>query len=255
MTFYQLTPETGKTLIKNELTAAEWRVWIYLVCLDPWGNEYKDLNSLEIMSECKVSKTTLWRAMSKLQDLGLFDFQDQGFHFKNETGVSKMKQEFQKRNRNFKNETEISKMKQKFQKRNRNFKNETEISKMKFSSPEMQTESDSDKPLDLLDYKDLIRSLSEEEREKFLNFVKEETKNFPTPICDINAWLAATTAAGENRWEIYWANYSNRTQKPKENPQHLEWQRILDEEGDNGLFLPVQDNPQEYQARYKWRFG
>jgi hypothetical protein len=113
--FYPLTSDVAKTLREAHLTAAEWRFWSYLVEIDPFGDRYCALDSLAAMQECLMSKTTLWRAMCKFQKLELFDFQDSGFQFKNETGVSILKQSFQKRNGHFKNEMDVSEMKQEFQ--------------------------------------------------------------------------------------------------------------------------------------------
>ncbi len=159
--FYPLTPSTAQKLRKAKLTAAEWRLWSYLVEIDPYGERYHDLDTLTAMQSCQMSKTTLWRAMCKFQDLELFDFQDGGFHFKNETGVSKMKQAFQKRNRNFKNETEISKMK-------------PEVSKMKFSDSENLSQQDFQNASEDQTNTDFKDSLSDSEREKNSVSQKEE---------------------------------------------------------------------------------
>ena len=110
--FYPLTPDVASSLREAKLTAAEWRIWSYLVELDPWGDRYQDLEVLTVMSECDVSKATVYRAFAKLQNLELFDFQDKGFSFKNETGVSKMRQQSQKCDSSLKNETAVSKMRQ-----------------------------------------------------------------------------------------------------------------------------------------------
>ncbi len=280
--FYPLTPSTAQKLRKAKLTAAEWRLWSYLVEIDPYGERYHDLDTLTAMQSCQMSKTTLWRAMCKFQDLELFDFQDGGFHFKNETGVSKMKQAFQKRNRNFKNETEISKMKpevskmkfsdsenlsqQDFQnasedQTNTDFKDslsDSEREKNSVSQKEEITRSEktsndfshsnltpsssssnslvSDKNLGLdqkrrqnhsltkslnshitspnsaersapQTYSDFIQTLSEGEREKFLDFVTEQIKDFAQPINDVEAWLASKNKAYKNRWEVYYNNF------------------------------------------------
>jgi hypothetical protein len=158
--FYSLTPETGKRLREANLTAAEWRLWSYLAEKEPFGDRYQEFNTLTVMQECEISKTTLWRAMSKLQDLCLFDFQDRGIYFKNETGISKTKQEFQKRNGNFKNETEISKMK-------------PEISKMKFSEPEISSQQEFK---NISDYQTINtnKTLSEENERENLNLIEEK---------------------------------------------------------------------------------
>ena len=59
-------------------------------------------------------------------------------------------------------------------------------------------------------YIDFKRSVSEEESENFLKFVKEEAKNLNRPINDLEAWLASKTKAGQNRWSVYFQNYQER---------------------------------------------
>ena len=109
--FYPLTPSYTQQLRKAKLTAAEWRIWSYLVSLDPWGNKYQDLNTLTIMSECNCSKATFYRAIAKLQALNLFDFQDKGFCFKNEMGAERLRKGYLKNETGgLKNESESSKM-------------------------------------------------------------------------------------------------------------------------------------------------
>lgn len=94
--FYPLTSEVATKLRQAKLTAAEWRIWSYLVEVDPWGDRYVDIETLTVMQECNCSKATFYRAIAKFQKLKLFDFQDKGFSLKNETGVSKMRQLSQK---------------------------------------------------------------------------------------------------------------------------------------------------------------
>lgn len=59
-----LTPELLGKLRKAKLTAAEWRLWAYLVVLDP----DKDLEKV------RVSKTALYTAIAKLQILAYSAF-------------------------------------------------------------------------------------------------------------------------------------------------------------------------------------
>jgi hypothetical protein len=56
-------------------------------------------------------------------------------------------------------------------------------------------------------YTDFIKTLSEGERENFLNFVREQIKNLPKQVNDIEAWLANKNQAGQNRWEVYYNNF------------------------------------------------
>jgi hypothetical protein len=82
--FFPFTQETYQKLKEAKLTAAEWRLWAYLVTLFPFGDRYEDLpDTLTILEECEISKSTFWIAIAKLQDFELFDFQDKGFSARN----------------------------------------------------------------------------------------------------------------------------------------------------------------------------
>ncbi len=186
--FYPLTPELAKTLRVAKLTAAEWRFWAYLVEIDPYGDRYHDLNPLTIQTECELSKPTYYRAKAKFQELGIFDFQEEKVSFRNLTGVSKMRQESQKR------DSKSQKRDSKSQKR------ENQASK---PAPD----NDSSISQNIKTYSDFKETLSEEARANFLNFCEEKTKNLQQEVNDIEAWLAHTNKAGQNRWEVYYEKY------------------------------------------------
>jgi hypothetical protein len=82
--FYKLTPERSAKVRSLNLTASEWKVWAYLVAEVPFGDRYQKLPStIDVLRECGIGKSTYYRAMAKLQDGGLFDFQDNGFSARN----------------------------------------------------------------------------------------------------------------------------------------------------------------------------
>jgi Fe2+ or Zn2+ uptake regulation protein len=56
-------------------------------------------------------------------------------------------------------------------------------------------------------YTEFKKTLSEGERENFLNFVREQIKNLPKQVNDVEAWLANQNQAGQHRWEIYYNNF------------------------------------------------
>jgi hypothetical protein len=103
--FYPFTPSMAKKLREARLSAAEWRFWSYLTEQDPWGDQYKELDPLDIMRECGLSKATYYRAKAKFQELGLFDFQESKACVRNLEGISKMRREAQKSESTLKNET------------------------------------------------------------------------------------------------------------------------------------------------------
>lgn len=70
--FYPLTSKTLEKLYQANLTAAEWRLWNYLVVTDPWGDNYKDLpDTLTIMEKVGIKKSTFYAAIAKLDKAGL----------------------------------------------------------------------------------------------------------------------------------------------------------------------------------------
>jgi hypothetical protein len=72
---------------------------------------------------------------------------------------------------------------------------------------ETQSQSESCHSKIIKTYSDFKKTLSESERENFLNFVKEQIKNLPKQVNDVEAWLANQNQAGQNRWEVYYNNF------------------------------------------------
>jgi hypothetical protein len=66
-------------------------------------------------------------------------------------------------------------------------------------------------------YSEFIKTLSEIEREKFLEFCHEATASFNPKINDIEAWLAGKNQAGKKRWQVYYEKFivSQRTATKK----------------------------------------
>ena len=218
--FYPLISEVTAALRRAKLTAAEWRIWSYLVEIDPWGDRYQDIDSLDVMSKCDCSRATFYRAIAKFQKLKIFDIQDKGFSIRNLTGASSLKfnraeeQSTKLKKVDLKTEKVVSKMRLDSQNCGSDLKTENLVSKMRLDSqncenkpPESPPDKDCKSPQTLQNYSDFKKTLSEGERENFLEFVKEKTNNLERPINDLEAWLASKNAAGSNRWEIYYKNY------------------------------------------------
>jgi hypothetical protein len=221
--FYPLTPDTAKKLREANLTAAEWRLWSYLVELDPFGDRYLELpDTLTIMQECDMKKSTFYAAIAKLQALELFDFQFRGILARN-LAIPKNRKVVQ----NFGKDSEKSETIPKNRKVVQNFGKDSE--KSENQPPEPLPEKDSSSPQTIQTYTDFIKTLSESEREKFLNFVREQIKNLPKQVNDVEAWLANQNQAGQNRWEVYYNNFlANQPQlkpgssvPPKSNPSKI----------------------------------
>ena len=73
---FQLTQPEVKFLfgLNATLTAAEWRMWLYLVTLDPFGDVGAKFDAEELMHFCNLQKSTYFAAKAKFVKLGLFEF-------------------------------------------------------------------------------------------------------------------------------------------------------------------------------------
>jgi hypothetical protein len=172
--FYPFTPSMAKKLREAGLSAAEWRFWSYLTEQDPWGDNYKELDPLDIMRECGMSKATYYRAKAKFQELGLFDFQESKACVRNLEGISKMRREAQKSESTLKNETAL-------------LKNDTAKLEMRKKSQKKEKESlrplpskDSAPLQTNTDFNQTNQTLSEATRERnlfFWNDFDEETRS------------------------------------------------------------------------------
>jgi hypothetical protein len=171
--FYPFTPSVAKKLREAGLSAAEWRFWAYLTEQDPWGDRYKELDPLDIMRECGISKATYYRAKAKFQELGLFDFQESKVSVRNLEGISQMRQESQKSDSSLKNETANSEMRQEPQKR----ENQPLKSALSKVSKTLQT------------FSDLLKTLSEGMRESFEKFCLKKIEECSFKIGSRTAWL------------------------------------------------------------------
>ena len=171
--FYPFTPSIAKKLREANLSAAEWRFWAYLTEQDPWGDRYKELDPLDIMRECGISKATYYRAKAKFQELGLFDFQESKVSVRNLEGISQMRQESQKSDSSLKNETAKPEMRQEPQKR----ENQPLKSALSKVSKALQT------------YSDLLKTLSEGMRESFEKFCLKKIQECSFKIGSRTAWL------------------------------------------------------------------
>ncbi|MEM6611606.1 MAG: hypothetical protein AAF652_05010 [Cyanobacteria bacterium P01_C01_bin.72] len=277
-TFFRLTPGVRDRLLEINLTAAEWRIWCYLVSLDPFGDRGAKFLPAELMLKCKIKKTTYFSAKAKFQKLGLFDFRDGVTKVVNlQTSLISKASDYSQQASTIESEISESEF--------GNSESQSEISESEFGNSESQSEiSESEfgnsesrrlKPLPskvskslqtLQTYTDFKKTLSEGERENFFNFVRKKTENLEKPINDLEAWLASKTKAKENRWEIYYRNYQeekiSESKKPTRqgnklgtlNPSQVQ-RAIAEFQKQRGINQPVDEpepkevNSEEYQQK------
>lgn len=208
--FYPLTPEMSNKMRKAKLTKHEMTLWLYLIEKDPFGDRYWQLPpTLEIIAELEMSKASYFRAKARLQELELFDFQEQRVDCRNLMGVSKMRLETQNSDsEQQKGDSESQKCSSKSQKCS------SKSQERDSESPEPLPDNNSSPSQTIHTYSDFKKTLSEEQRASFLNFCHEKTKNLSQQVNDLEAWLAHQNKAGQNRWEVYYEKFQNN-QRPK----------------------------------------
>jgi hypothetical protein len=212
-TFFMLTPGVRDRLLEIKLTAAEWRIWCYLVSLDPFGDRGAKFSPAELMMKCGVKKTAYFKAKAKFQSLGLFDFKDGttkvfnlqgGFDRSNNSTSSQQEEIIESANAESQSAFAES---QSANAESQSANAESQSANAESQNQKTMPEAGSGSPQTIQTYSDFKKTLSESERENFLNFVSEQIKNLPKQVNDIEAWLANKNQAGQNRWEVYYNNF------------------------------------------------
>jgi hypothetical protein len=194
-------------------------LWLYLTELDPYGDRYSLLpNSLEIMAELKMSKATYFRAKARLQELELYDFQEERVSFRNLTGVSKMRLESQKR------DSESQKRDSESQKRDsESQKRDSESQKRDSEPPESLSGKDSGTPQTFQTYSDFTQTLSEQQREKFLEFGLKKARELPKPPQLPQKWIKANFAELYQQFRAEVGEAISPSQDWANHPRREEW--------------------------------
>lgn len=194
--FYALTPEISQKLLSAKLTAAQWRLWVYLVNLDPFGDRYQDLpDMLEIMEVLNMSKSTFYAAIAKFQKLELFDFQNKGFSFctlisrpRKQTPIQKNGRQSKKTDNRPKNRTPVRKIGQPSEKSDNQSLETLPSLKSEDSQTNktIQTLSETrERDIDFCSNK-----IPESSREKFLAFARSKAAQLPNPPQLVEKWIA-----------------------------------------------------------------
>ncbi len=168
--FYPLTADVARTLREANLTAAEWRLWSYLVELDPWGERYSNLpDVLKIMEECDLKKSTFYKAIAKFQELELFDFQALWMSFRNLFGVPKIRNPFRENGNHSENSETIPKIR----KTVRENGNHSDSSENQSLNPLLNQESSSPQTNQTVQTIHTSQIAGEREIQKITNIIKE----------------------------------------------------------------------------------
>ena len=235
--FYPLQHEEWLHSI-NQLTHAELKVLYYLRSLDPYNNGI-DLTPAQIAKDLStpehpVHRSTVGRALKSLDtksfiNLELIQVQvkvnPKGFH------VATSQQSCD-------DTTQVATPQHKLSPRNTSCDTATQVATPQHPPSETLSEQESQISKIYKTYKDFKDSLSQDEREKFLKFVRGKIKDFQRPINDVEGWLASENQAGINRWQAYYPKFQKEvgeaiasSQSWENHPKYQEWLNLLQTKG------------------------
>ncbi|VEP14641.1 conserved hypothetical protein [Hyella patelloides LEGE 07179] len=206
--FYPLKSDEWLESIK-QLTFSELKILYYVRALDPY-NKGINLTPAQIAKDLstedsQMHRSTVGRALKSLEKKGFLKMEllqvrikvnPQGFLSEEKTADVVTTQ------RNCEQTTHDASPQQNVPPHNIECSQATKCAPTQQSSAENQSEQGFQISKTLKTYLDFKDSLSEEEREKFLLFVKEQIKDFARPINDLEAWLASNTKSDYKRPDI-----------------------------------------------------
>ena len=186
--FYKLTLSSAIALYQNGLISATALVYLYiLIKLKPGWK--LTLHQRPTCSELGIQKTAFYKAISRLKDQGLIDWEAPNGLV---VSLPQSAENIPQSTENIPHSAEFS---------GQNAENK---------SPKPLSVKASVVPPD--SYQIFIKSLSDTAREKFFNFVREKVKDFKPPIHDIEAWLACNNGAGKERSRVYYDMFHTELQ-------------------------------------------
>ncbi len=182
--FYQTPSLMALKAIRAKLTAADWALWSYLQIIDPYGDRMVELpNVSEIAEVIAISERQVKRSLAKLEELELYHWEPVVIRGQNLAGKKARElcnQKKQSKKSAQRKMTDLSSHGQDYPPND-----EIVISRTDLSShgqicpkPEMEPLPDksSDTPQTKQTYSNFIHTLSDDERENFEKFVREQWK-------------------------------------------------------------------------------
>ena len=210
--FYPLQHEELLNL-NRILTASELSIYLWLKTKNPFEEKLIEANTQEIADNLEISRRTVQRALVKLQEKNLIDLIIDQFKYRIKSISSLTYDKSEVATAMSSNDTQIVSTTTGSSRRHQDRSSDSHVVKASpVSPPSSETQSDKrfQTPNTIKSYLDFIDSLSESERENFLDFMKEQTKDFAQPIHDLESWLASKKKARQNRWEVYYQQYQER---------------------------------------------
>ncbi|MGB5632607.1 MAG: hypothetical protein WBM86_07525, partial [Waterburya sp.] len=207
--FFPLQKEELLSLYQMGLIKCAAYTYFALKLENPFCDRPVEIIIKEFALRWRISEKSVYRAIARLKELEILDIKS------GKLIVTWVKPEPERETEpeintnelnNPESEKKFSEIRNDSQSCDKILRSENEFSEVRNDSqswenrpPETPPDKDSKTPQTLQTYSDFKRSLSEGERENFLEFVRKKTENLEKPINDLEAWLASKNAAKQNR--------------------------------------------------------
>lgn len=196
--FYQTPREMALKAISARLTAAEWSLWTYLQLLDPYGDRIKELPPVSDLAKAVgVSERQIHRALNRLKDLELYYWEPVIIRGQNLAGkrAKEVCRDKSKKSSGDDKLTTSSSQRQSCRDDDKVVFMESKLSPPGQSHlqqpPKPPSANGSSSPQTYSDYSNFIHTLSEDEREIFLEFGRKKAANLPHPPELPDKWVIA----------------------------------------------------------------
>jgi hypothetical protein len=244
--YFMISNQDSAIAILNKLTGAQFRLWHYLMMIDCFADYTADNEKIyheiptpaDIALKIGSSEARVKKDIRVLRKLGLYDYRITAWEGHNLT-AAKAKAESDRMKKQPKGTKTLVGVGQGLNSPSEGLNSPSEglNSPSKslnspsegLNSPFCETETAPDKGFKpsqtIQTYSDFKHTLSEPEREKFLNFVRGKVKHFPNPINDLEGWLAKKNEAGIFRWRVYYEIFQREVYNQKEPVGVIDWQK------------------------------
>ena len=190
----------------TKLSRAELGVLFYLRTLNPFGDRRLKINFQAIGEVLDIHRTSVSRALKKLEREDFIELEIATAQVKLKNNDSHTKQNSENDANPPLNKDSASSVHPRTgcaSTHGDRASTHGTVHPRTIGIPESPPDKAFETPQTLQTYSDFKKTLSESERENFLKFVEDKTKNLEKPINDLEAWLASKNAANQNRWEVY----------------------------------------------------
>ncbi len=211
----------------TKLNRIELGVLFYFRTLDPFGDRKIEIKCEAIAEVLDVHRTSVSRALKKLEAEGFIDLEITG------AKVKLKKQDFTTVHPH----TDCAPMHPDVHPRTKCVSTHencasthTDVHPCTNQTLEPAPGKDSEVSQTNKTYKDFIQTLSDSQREKFFSFVQEKIQDFSPAINDLQGWLASQNKAGQFRWQVYWELFERQIEADQSEDwrNHPEWSQALE---------------------------